>query len=142
MNEKIIGKKQLTFIIEDEENEIFGYYYNTEVLESYSWWQETDNKSFHFNLQSNNNRLNEPMKFEIKNLIKGGIILCDPSNVDLIGIGNIGLYKEDSKNESHCYKNKNYFNYHGVKNALCGKEPDEYGNYFFTPKRILVIQMN
>ena len=41
----------------------------------------------------------------------------------------------------NCYQNENYFNYHGIKNALCGKEPDKYGNMYFTPKRILVIQM-
>ena len=53
-------------MIEDEDGEIFGYYLNTEIVEEYRWYQVTDSKSFHFNLQSKNNRLNQPMKFEIK----------------------------------------------------------------------------
>ena len=68
-NERIIGKKQLAFVIEDKNDEIFGYYLNTEVVEQYkstfaTVWQETDNKSFLFNLQSKKIRkLNKPMKF-------------------------------------------------------------------------------
>ena len=50
LNERIIGKKQLVFIIEDDRGEIFGYYMNTEVIEKYCERQETDLKSFHFNL--------------------------------------------------------------------------------------------
>ena len=37
-----------------------------EVSDIYKKWIETDYKSFHFNLQSKNNRLKQPMKFEIK----------------------------------------------------------------------------
>ena len=43
--------------------------------------------------------------------------------------------KENDKNGSSCNQHENYFNYHGIENALCGKDE-------FTPKRILVIQMN
>ena len=32
-NERIIGKKQLVFLIEDTDGEKFGYYLNTEVIE-------------------------------------------------------------------------------------------------------------
>ena len=49
-NERIIGKKQLVFLIEDEDGEKFGYYLNTQVIEKYGKWIETDKKSFHFNL--------------------------------------------------------------------------------------------
>ena len=46
------------------------------------------------------------------------------------------------KNESCCHQDENRFDYHGIENALCGKEPKgKYGEMFFTPKRILVIQM-
>ena len=69
-NERIIGKKQLVFVIEDEDGEIFGYYCNTQIFEEDDW-QQTDNKTFHFNLQSKNNRLEQPMKFEIIDLKKG-----------------------------------------------------------------------
>ena len=77
LNEKIIGKKQLAFVIEDEEGEIFGYYLNTKIIEK-KGYQEIDNKSFCFNLQSKDNRLSKPMKFEIKDL-KSGISLYEKS---------------------------------------------------------------
>ena len=40
---------------------------------------------------------------------------------------------------SYCYQDEDYFNYHGIQNALCGKIRFNGGG--FTPKRILVIQM-
>ena len=136
-NERIIGKKQLVFLIEDEDEEKFGYYLNTEVIEKYDDWIETDNKSFEFNLESNG-RLEHPMKFEIKDLKVGGYGLYEKSSWFLIALGDIGLYKENNKNESLCGQNEDKFDYHGIENALCGKiyYPDK-----FTPKRILVIQM-
>ena len=72
LNERIIGKKQLVFVIENENGEIFGYYLNTEIIEEYKN-HETDLNSFHFNLQSNG-RLEKPMKFEIKDFTKGYIL--------------------------------------------------------------------
>ena len=135
-NERIIGKKQLVFLIEDEDGEKFGYYLNTEVVEKH--WNKTDNKSFEFNLQSNG-RLPNPMKFEIKDLEEGGYLLFSKSNKDnLISLGDIYLCKENKKHESCCCQYENEFNYHGIKDALCGKT---WSFYPFTPKRIVVIQM-
>ena len=131
----------MTFIIEDKHGEIFGYYCNTQIVEKFDCFQQTDNESFEFNLQSKNNRLNKPMKFEINDLYFGGFYLYKQSDYYLIKLGNIYLYKENRKIVSHCNQYENYFNYHGVKNALCGKEPDEHIEMNFTPKRILVIQM-
>ena len=126
------------FVIEDTEGEIFGYYEDIQVDEKYDN-QQTDNKSFQFNLQSKNNRLDKPMKFEIKDLKEGGIYLYKKSDeYNLIDLGDIRLLKEYWKNESYCWQFEDRFNYHGIKNALCGKTG--YGE-FFTPKRILVIQM-
>jgi hypothetical protein len=83
LNERIIGKKQVIFLIEDEDGERFGYYLNTEVIfEEYDQWIETDEKSFHFNFQSNG-RLKQPMKFEIKDLY-WGYVLYEKSNYVLI----------------------------------------------------------
>ena len=76
-NDKIIGKKSLVFLIEDEDGERFGYYLNNQVVEddvydgSY-YWMNTNNLSFHFNLKSKENRMDKPMKFEIKNTRIGG----------------------------------------------------------------------
>ena len=53
----------------------------------------------------------------------------------MILLGDIELLKENYKNKSRCDQNENEFNYHGIKNALRGKTG------WFTPKRILVIQM-
>ena len=71
------------------------------------------------------------------NMKNGGYRLYDKSDWRLIQLGNIWLYKENKKNESHCRQYDYKFNYHGIKKALCGKTfPNK-----FTPKRILVIQM-
>ena len=139
LNERIIGKKQIVFLIEDEDGEKFGYYLNTEVIEKYGDWIETDNKSFEFNLESNG-RLKQPMKFEIKDLKYGGYELYIKSIGYLIVLGDIYLMKENKKNESYCYQFEDWFDYHGIENALCGKKPYPNGEDF-TPKRILVIQM-
>ena len=142
-NERIIGKKQLIFLIEDEDNEIFGYYCNTQIIEKYDYYrQETDFGSFQFNLQSKNNRLKQPMKFEIKDLQYSGIELYEKSDSGLICLGNIILCKENKKYQSYCDNNEDDFNYHGIENALCGKTFDDWGNGdMFISKRILVIQM-
>ena len=55
----------------------------------------------------------------------------------LIVFGNIRLIKSEKKDECAHFQNEVKFNYHGIENALCGKTRFEY----FTPKRILVIQM-
>ena len=119
--------------------EKFGYYLSIKVNERYGYDIETDNKSFEFNLESNG-RLQQPMKFEIKDLKWGGYKLKEKSSDYLITLGDIVLYKENNKNESLCYQFENRFDYHGIYKALCGKTYYNYSGYF-TPKRILVIQM-
>ena len=53
-NERIMGKKQILFLIEDEENgEKFGYYLDTIITEEYNNWIRTYNKTFEFTLDSN-----------------------------------------------------------------------------------------
>ena len=84
---------------------------------------------------------NDEMKFEIIDLKKGGYYLFEKSNNGLIGLGDIGLRKENKKNRSHCYQSENKFNYHGIRKALCKKTIYFGGGEYFTPKRILVIQM-
>ena len=60
---------------------------------------------------------------------------------NLIILGDIYWSKENWKNNSLCEQNEDRFDYHGIEKALCGKEPIAIGWMFFTPKRILVIQM-
>ena len=94
-DKKLIGRKQLVFIIKDVEGEKFGYYLNTRIKienndQYYTW---TDNKSFEFNIESNG-RLDRMMKFEIKDT-SCGYALYDKSNNGLIEIGDISLGKEN-----------------------------------------------
>ena len=142
-NDRIVGKKQLTFLIENEDDEIFGYYSNTKLIKLYRR-QETDSKSFHFNLQTKNNRINQSMKFKIKDSKNSGIWLWKADSDYLIKMGDIYLFKENMKNESSCLQHENAFNYQGIENALCGKIIQKENNKLkgcFTPKRIIVIQM-
>ena len=140
----IIGKSKLIFLIEDTDNELFGYYLNTKIKERFDVMYQTDSKSFHFNLQSINNRLNQPMKYEIKDTEYGGYELFNTEKESrLIRIGNINLSTKDDC-LCYCEQNENLFDYHGIENALCGKTyiyKRHPLNEYFTPKRILVIQM-
>ena len=97
---------------------------------------QTDKKSFEFNLESNG-RLQQPMKFEIRDCKYGGYFLYEESDDCLITLGDIILYKANYKSESCCSQNEYYFYYHGIKNALCGKP------YYFPLiiRRLVVIQM-
>ena len=136
-NERIIRKKKLVFLIEEEDGEKFGYYLNTEVIEQYDCgYLKTDNKSFEFNLESNG-RLNHSMKFEIKDSEVSGFILFVKSDDNMIYLRNIMLWKENKKKQSHCRQNEDRFDYHGIEKALCGKER---WNHPFTPKEYLLFK--
>ena len=141
LNNKINGKSKLTFIIENEDNEIFGYYFNAHiVIDEYEKWMEADEKSFEFNLCSKNKRLERAMKFEIKDSTLGGIAFYAESKKELIYLGNIFLFKENCKNESYCIQHNNDFNYYGIEKALCGKAGFTIDD-LFTIKKLYVIQM-
>ena len=136
-NEKIFGKKQLTFLIEDKYGQKFGYYLNTSIDQNGG---KADEKSFHFNLDSKG-RLSSPMKFEIRKAKFCGYGLYEHSADRLIDIGDIRLYKQHQKSQSFCVQTNYYFNYHGIENALCGKEYSIHCSDCFIPQRIIVIQM-
>ena len=143
-NEKIEYKKQLAFVIEDEDGEKFGYYFNSSVYEYTDFVHElgklnADLKTFHFNLSSNG-RLKEPMKFEKVSKRNGAYFMQNISNERLIILGNISLFKKDVKEKSYTLQN-DWFNYHGIEKALCGKVGNMEKGEHFTPKRFIVIQM-
>ena len=98
-----------------------------------------DKNTFLFNLKSNG-RLNGPMKFEIIDCDLGKIEIRDDWNEELIRLGRITLYKQDTNLWHFYFELKGCFDDHGIKKSLC--EP-KYGNdpYYFSSKRILVIQM-
>ena len=170
-NDQIVGKRQLIFLIEEENGERFGYYLNTEVVEKFEEFTddsddysdysddseicyaftETDLKSFHFNLQSMR-RLETPMKFPIKNTTKGGYRLSTPSEESLIHIGEIILMKnckgeEDEEEISRelCCQSDDLFDYHGIEKALYRDKNFPQMNFKvlkFRLERLIVIQMN
>ena len=143
LNERVIGKKQLVFLILDTEGELFGYYENTTIKEIYHLNNtKTNSNSFHFNLQSNG-RYKQPMKFRIGNTSEG-YLLFNPNDHNLISLGAICLSKRVYKNKSCCIKEIEWAFSNGYdETSLCGKSMNhrEIGETF-TPQRILVIQMN
>ena len=145
-NERIIGKKQLVFLIEEENGERFGFYMNNEVEDTMDRLNKIDDKSFYFNVFSNG-RLPNPMKFELTKLDNFGYTLYETSSDKLIILGDLVLYKENNKNESYYTydETNNNVDFHEIKNALCGKsnrwENNIHYNEKINPKRILVIQM-
>ena len=133
LNEKILGKSKVVFIVEDTDGDIFGYYFNTQIIEKYHDWIQTDYKSFEFSLKSRNNRLQKRMKFEIKDLNCGGIYLWRNTDNDLIRIGNIQMIKQHS-NRSNCLYYTDRFEYNEIENPLSS-------NDYFETKRLVVVQM-
>ena len=138
-------KNQLLFLIEDEDGELFVFYLDTPIQRKYDEQIfTTNNKSFHFNLQSNG-RLSKPMKFEIKNKNLTGYQLTSSYSDILIQIGDIVLNRKSKRDFSYCKQTEEAFLYENIENAICGKtkqqnEIDE-SNKYFTLKRLLVIQM-
>ena len=124
-NEKIMGKGKLYFIIEDEDNELFGYYLNTTIEKKDVFLSsevfKADEESFHFNLESNG-RLSGPMKFDTKIGRKSDYELFPDFSAELIHLGDIRLCKTKWKEQSYCCQNNKIFHYNGIQNALCGKQ--------------------
>ena len=144
LNDRIVGKKQLIFLIETEERrEKFGYYLNTRVVDN-DEWKETDRKSFEFNLDTTG-RLGQAMKYELLNKTQGGYHLYKKSDQLLLWLGDIVLYKNNKKSDSYCFELAENFNYHDIPHALCGSNKLTMNMGFsgdhFTPRRLLVYQM-
>lgn len=135
LNSRILYKNRLLFLIENEDGQMYGYYLNTTIPEKYEQIIETDEKSFHFNLNANN-RLPFPMKFEIRDTVWGGISLQHEKSESLIFLGDLVLMKSEKKNQSYCWESHDLFNYHITGHPLCGKVRDK-----FTVKRVRVFQM-
>ena len=81
------------------------------------------------------------MKFEVRKAKFCGYGLYEQSVDRLIDIGDIRLYKYHQKSQSFCVQTNYYFDYHGIDNALCGKDFHLSHSECFIPQRIVVIQM-
>ncbi|BFU22181.1 trichohyalin, putative [Entamoeba histolytica] len=133
--ERIMNKEHIIIIIEDEEGNKFGGYVNSKIDEVDDYIN--DSKSFVFSLESNG-RMKGMKKFDIKQP-EYAFYLFNQSDDLLFVFGYFGydiyVYKENNKTYSYCVQCS--FEYEGISNALCGKQLPKY----FTPKRIIVIEM-
>ena len=98
----------------------------------------TDDESFQFNLNATG-RLKSPMKYDHKKDSRGSYTLCEKYSDLLIILDNIDISKKESKDLT-CYRRLSAYNYQKIKHPLCG-DLNEFGFKYFTPKRIIVIQM-
>ncbi|BFU19989.1 trichohyalin, putative [Entamoeba histolytica] len=137
-DKRIMNKEHIIIIIEDSEGNKFGGYVNSKIDKCGSTFNDfiNDSKSFLFSLESNG-RIKGMKKFDIKHT-QYAFILFNQSYDRLFAFGLLGdieVYKENNKTKSYCKQSS--FEYEGISNALCGKQNPEY----FTPKRIIVIEM-
>ena len=139
-DEKLLCKRNFALIVEDTKNNKFGYYFDG-YIDRLNRWTPPGPNTFLFSLQSNG-RINGMMKFEMKKLKGEGFFLPNKRNQYLFGnyINNafvvLKQYK-DNQSRGYCFEREYCFNYHGIEKALCGKTYSQ----SFTPKRIVVIQM-
>ena len=75
---------------------------------------------------------------EIKQLNENGCFVHSRRSDHLISFGEIVLYKRSKKNWSYCNQLEEYFDYHNIRDALCGKTL--WGNPFAL-KRLVIISM-
>ncbi|BFU26011.1 trichohyalin, putative [Entamoeba histolytica] len=134
-DQRVMNKEHIIIIIEDEDGNKFGGYVNSKIDKVGTWI--SDSKSFVFSLVSNG-RIEGMKKFDIEHP-EYAFCLYNQSHDWLFKFGfldDIHVCKENDKTKSSC--DQHSFSYEGISNALCGKE---YPNNYFTPKRIIVIEM-
>ena len=112
-----------------------------EVTTEYNKRCFADYRTFHFNLKSNG-RLQQPMTFEINySGTENGHLLYKKSDDYLISLGCIFITKQNWKDQSYCWQNEERFYFYGIEKAICGKVKEYRNDEYFTPKRILILQM-
>ena len=147
MNQRILVKKQLLFVIEDGREECFGYYFHSQIPNNFIHQINADEKCFHFNLKSNG-RLKKMMKFEVKDSSQkhSGITMFENNEKQLLFIGCLLLFKKEEVNNSRCFHFDSVFDFHGIENPICGKyylkeESGAMQGDFLIIKKIMVIEM-
>lgn len=130
----IIGKSNLLFMINDEQNNRFGGYISSQITKPDTYIK--DSQAFIFSLNSNG-RLSTPTKFGINSPSSAFISITNHERYILAFGGGYDL-KLDKKSTSYMSNsNPSSYNFGQNNNALYGKTyPDR-----FTPKRWLVYQM-
>ena len=148
--DKIIGKKELIFIIQDTNNNTFGVYVDTTITHSSDY--TIDSKAFVFSLRKNGK--NDEMKkcIILSKYTDEAFYLENNSSSNLFKFGNYTfvICKENQKSECYCregdhskyssYGTCYYPTFQYDKTNLFYSDSYEH-NHKFTPKRIIVIQM-
>ena len=145
-DKRIFNKEHIVVLVEDEENNMFGFYNGTRISHyqykvDNEWRGESVScpELFLFSLQSNG-RLEQPMKFDIKKTEREGALTLfkkDCPVLIMVGDGpDLCIKKEDQRTK--CYCSQQSFEYDEFENVLCGKQGD---NNPFECKRIRVFEM-
>ena len=136
--DKVDGKSNLIFVIEDTNGNKFGGYTTSTVkpIDSYI----SDSNAFIFSLKSNG-RISGMKKFDIKSNGISTAIACDrkTNNYYLFAFGSRTDIEIKRKGVNGSFCCQSYFNYEGVSCSLCSSSNSD--QQYFTPKRITVIQM-
>ena len=136
-DDKIFGRSNLVFVVEDTEGNEFGYYTPKKIETTDTYYNDTS--AFLFTLKSNG-RINGMMEFESLKTELGFIVYPKTDSLLFGMTSGFWIEKENRKTTSYCYENGSgkFFNFHDQKNPLIGKSLGS----TFTPKRFVVIQMN
>ena len=134
LNEKIIGRQNLVFLIEDESQNIFGGFVSSKIDKTIEYI--SDENAFVFSLKSNG-RIDDPKKFDISVEHTEEVFRLGSQETDYyFEFGNRDILvkkQEDSENESNQSRHFNYTDY-----------DDEFiltGNREFKIKTLRILQM-
>ena len=135
----ILNKSNLIFIVEDTNDNSFGYYFNGTVDQCDCFIKAQG--SFLFSLKSNGRVEQGMTKFEEKQETKG-FYLCNKHGLRLFSIQN-GIYvnKQMNKNESYVKQLSNNYDFHGITQSFHEQMRENGNSCKFTPRRIIVIEM-
>ena len=135
---KLKNKTYLAFVVEEENNNKFGYYFNGTITNLNSSYMKAKD-SFLFSLKSNE-RLSGMYKFEEKDGCNG-LEISNKSSDNLWHVFN-GIYfkKESVKVLSKIGEQSSAFDFHGMSNIFFPNSSQ--GWVKFMTKRLIVIQMN
>ena len=131
----------LIFLIEDIENNKYGYYYNGKLTNDYRllYTLYKSPGSFLFTLKSNG-RVDKMMKFEEKDFARGLYISTQFKDKLFEIDGAISMRTIENKSSSNIVISRDHFIYHGVTNAFHSNLTTSNFTYIF-PMKIIVIEM-
>ena len=142
--EELISKcKNIVFLIEDENNEKYGFFSSVSnaIFKKFNYINFMDDKLvFAFNIQSNR-RLEKPMKFELQKRKFMEFRIEEKQHCLLIDLSGIVIWKYSKRNQ--CYLTSSSIIYPNNENIINGKSLFDPHNKecHFTLKRLVCFQM-